>query len=725
MNKKDIVVPKGVRYISEWEDYGLHMTPGPCIIDKKIPGCGFTEFYLTCNEPVIIASPRVMLIMNKYEQHGDKIYAAYNPDIDSDPRGDIDITSTMNRTENFTRIRQSQKLVMSSYQNQKNKKNSKFSVFRRAMSDLSLYLSRTVQEGLVPKILVTYDSFPLIAAILNKFGCLSKFTVMVDEFQSILQDSKFKSQAEIKFVRSLFDLRIINKVHFVSATPMLDKYINLLPGFSNLDYYSLDWYRDQPERLTIPNLSVKSMRTVGEAMYPIIKKYLKGNFPKKITVDEVSGLPFTQYSTEAVFYVNSVKHILHAIKKYNLTPDQVNILCSRTKENKVQLERTLGSQYTIGTVPLKGEDHKMFTFCTRTAYLGADFYSKCASSYIFSDANFDCLALDISLDLPQILGRQRLSENPWKDQATLFYKITDDYRSIPRSVFDQTLQEKVSKTNDAIFALEHMKSSMSALNRDTSVVFSRINIALSQSGKVNRLDYLSMDPFEKDKPIFDYYSKAADEMAFDIQQVDYADRFSVFAKLSNTIMGGSSITHSIDVSDGVEEYQKYSGTRERLIFLYEVWVEKGQDYLIELLNQIPWKDAAVRYMMDLGPEVCKAASFNISRFLKKEHSTPKAPKPKKVKVKVPRVRKVISLQDKWDAFSDKDKLSELILSQFEVGKAYTRKQAKEMLADIYSSVGHVVTAKASDLSKYFEIKSGKVNDGTGTYLNSIEIVRRL
>ena len=64
----------------------------------------------------------------------------------------------------------------------------------------------------------------------------------------------------------------------------------------------------------------------------------------------------------------------------------------------------------------------MFTFCTEQFILGADFYSTNAEPFIFSDANIDSLAVDISLDLPQILlGRQRLIENPWlKNHAEFF-----------------------------------------------------------------------------------------------------------------------------------------------------------------------------------------------------------------------------------------------------------------------------------------------------------------
>ena len=67
----------------------------------------------------------------------------------------------------------------------------------------------------------------------------------------------------------------------------------------------------------------------------------------------------------------------------------------------------------------------MFTFCTRTVYLGADFYSTNARTVVLSDANIDTLSVDISLDLPQILGRQRLEINPWKNSALMYVKCTD------------------------------------------------------------------------------------------------------------------------------------------------------------------------------------------------------------------------------------------------------------------------------------------------------------
>ena len=40
----EIIVPKGIRYVSEWENFTI--PDFPHIMDKQIPGCGFTEWCL-------------------------------------------------------------------------------------------------------------------------------------------------------------------------------------------------------------------------------------------------------------------------------------------------------------------------------------------------------------------------------------------------------------------------------------------------------------------------------------------------------------------------------------------------------------------------------------------------------------------------------------------------------------------------------------------------------
>ena len=56
MIKDKIIVPRGIRYISEWKDFNFSRFPDKCIINKQLPGCGFTEYCINGSENVILCS---------------------------------------------------------------------------------------------------------------------------------------------------------------------------------------------------------------------------------------------------------------------------------------------------------------------------------------------------------------------------------------------------------------------------------------------------------------------------------------------------------------------------------------------------------------------------------------------------------------------------------------------------------------------------------------------
>ena len=103
--------------------------------------------------------------------------------------------------------------------------------------------------------------------------------------------------------------------------------------------------------------------------------------------------------------------------------------------------------FSLGHVPKYGETNKPFTFVTKCAFEGVDFYSDCAYTYIFSDITLKHLGLDISLDIPQIMGRQRSENNPFRYDATFFYKTSDDYDALSNPEFQQRIMDKLAITD--------------------------------------------------------------------------------------------------------------------------------------------------------------------------------------------------------------------------------------------------------------------------------------
>ena len=421
---------------------------------------------------------------------------------------------------------------------------------------------------------------------------------------------------------------------------MLDKYLKQVDYFKDLPYFEFDWETLDPGRVIKPELKVRKERSVYGKAVNIIQEYLDGKFA--VLADPTSGKLVK--STEAVFYVNSVLGIIKIIGKAGLTPDQVNILCSNTPQNQKKIRKMLGKGFVIGSVPLKGQPHKMFTFCTRTVYLGADFYSMCARTFIFSDANVDSMAIDISLDLPQILGRQRRIENPWKNHAEFYFKTIGKTKEETIEIFSKRLDEKLRETYRLLRAFE------GAVEEDKSALLRKYTKDIASSNYMD--DYVSISFVNGEKiPVKNNLVYISEQRAYEIQQIDYKDRFSVFSSIQKEGLKLDRLSKAIGRLR--ETSIPFSA---RLKYLCESTEYSDEEKKI-IAQQA--SESFDRYYNLLGPERCKALRYNITD-LKKEIA---------------------------DISIPKEKISQTFQSNFLVGARYSNVQAKEIIRKIYSELG--------------------------------------
>ena len=595
INKIELQVPAGIRYISEWSDFNLDDFPNKYssayIIDKKIPGCGFTEYCLTSGDDVILCSPRKMLLANKESQHPGEIHYVKN-ELEFDPGVDMDM-------ENKQRISEGDKQqFLDTNSSEKEKELETLGIKDKMRNELVNYIHIRDFEHKPCKIIVTYDSFKYVKEFLEEEHMFDQFKIVVDEFQSIFVDSRFKASTEFEFFNILTGIKNKN-ICFVSATPMIDKYLSRLDYFKNLNYYVLDWATLDPSRTIQPELKVRKMQSLTNEIKKVIQSYLKGEYA--ILANPITGQPVL--SKEAVFYLNSVNDILKIIKKFGLTADQVNILCSDTAQNRKKVRKKLDKTFSIGTVPLKGEPHKMFTFCTRTVYLGADFYSTNARTFIFSNANIDSLSVDISLDLPQILGRQRLIENPWKNHAEFYFKPLGNGKELTLEYFISYVKKKTDNSKDLIDAFNNIKDSTKPLVAAKYLS----DIVLNKY----KNDYVSINHFgDENRPVFNDLVMIAEERAFDIQQIDYKNRFTVF----NVIKSNSFSLDEIGIFIDYLRDPTNGHISERLRLLCET--KKFSDKEKSLIaHQVSEKFD--QYYNLVGPERCYQLGFNITYIKKK------------------------------------------------------------------------------------------------------------
>ena len=675
-NTYSITVPRGIRYLSDWKEFNLFEFP--YILDKQIPGCGFTEFCLTNNQDLVLMSPRKILLENKYDQHKEDLYYVINS-----------YEKIVGQDRDITRDNKSQKILeelMNNSEETNEVKKKKLEFYLHLKNELLGYITSRRSASKPFKIIVTYDSFYLVKQVLKDLNeDLNQVQFIVDEFQSIFTDSTFKSSTELNYLESI---KNIKRLCYVSATPMLESYLRLIENFEKLPYYELDWKSDDPMRIKKPKLAIKSSQSAITTAKNIINSYLSGDYEYKL-VRNSEGDPEKYYSKEAVIYMNSVNNILNVIKSTKLSPEQVNILCADTPENQNRIKRKLGKGFTMGKVPLKGQPHKMFTFCTRTVYLGADFYSNNARSFIISDANIDTLAVDISLDLPQILGRQRLVENPWKDEAEFYYKSTCNNKIITKEELESRIDFKLNETKKLLSAFDEVSEGNKLSLATRYELVANIQNYKNDYVAVNNI-YVKPGTIIK-KPVLNKLVVISERRAFEIQQIDYADRFNMFTELENNDL----VFNNSQYSKFFEEYEQLPNIYQKLKYLCEFNFD-SESSKQNILNSITEKHFK-EYYNELGVENCKRLGYNITRI------------------------------NNFLNINDSGNISQVIFEiekTFKVGDKYSKSDIKSILSKIYLSLDYKAAPKASDLERYFELKTIKLKDGSGKWVSGFELIKK-
>ena len=619
MNIKEIVIPKGIEYIGQWKEYSIPKGEH-CIVDKGVTGCGYTEFALTNEDPIVLCSPRRLLLENKSEKHmKEKHYNIIY--LDSVP-------------------------------------------LEKMYKVVGDHLEFCKEENLIPKFLITYDSTKKIVECLRYYGFLEDFIFVVDEFQSIFLDSYFKVGVEFDFVRNLQECQ---NVIYLSATPMLDKYLSKLNEFMNLTFYKLNW----SESGFVDTISIQRKRTNSLTLecVKIVKNYLKGNFP--MMTDNNNNV---RQSKEAVFYFNSVSEILRVVRRCGLTSENTIIICSKSEANERKLKK---EGFTFGKIPLADESNPMFIFCTSAVYMGVDFISDCAS-YVFADPNVECLALDISLDLPQIIGRQRNKANPFKNYIALFFKTKQvGEMDLTEENFLKYQEEKREKTKDLLTLFDR------ATEKEKLAYIEKLTDSIEYSNYSG--DFVSISEITG-KPVYNALIDIADQRAWDVAQKDYQDEISVTKAIENidnlkTRVMDYRDNDEIIISAFLNDYfYPESAFRARMKMYCEFRdMFKDNQYVMDSLLHRVVDPRFHQYYNYYGTEGCRARNYQDSE-----------------------------LKAGWEDSTKESKLASMIYSKFKEGDRIVMTDAKKALKEFYSNLSMNKTAKGTDLGEYFELSKTHV-----------------
>lgn len=362
-----------------------------------------------------------------------------------------------------------------------------------------------LEKAETPKIMVTYDSMPRLAKLIAD---KSDWRVVVDEYQHLLIDSGFRSDKAIAL------LDVVNEfdyVTYLSATPIADKYIHKMEQFKDVPYTELIW-GDMVEKIDVER--IVSAKPINNAI-EIVRNYQNGNFPSEGEA----------VSKECVIFLNSVTNIANIVRQTKLPPEDVNIIVADTEENR-KLVRQIGKGYDIGAIPLKGEPHKMFTFCTSTAFAGCDFYSTCASTFVISDNKKVHTSIDIATELAQIAGRQRLACNPFRKAIIFIYNV--DIGENDADVYKKAIEQKLEKS---VKMAEWKNGAPDYFKKDVIKETSEMQNIKKYSESYVRYDEKS------DSFTVNHWAYLNELFAYDVQHENYQDSIIVKKQLEESGFG--------------------------------------------------------------------------------------------------------------------------------------------------------------------------------------------
>jgi len=282
------------------------------------------------------------------------------------------------------------------------------------------------------KLLVTYDSLGRLINLLFSHGIdvFNVFPALIDEWHLLFNQYVFRNRA-IKGVLSLIPK--FKEYTYMTATPIEEEF--LLEELKDVPVQRVIW--KNTVRVTVNSQPTNSpLKAVSNLAIYKVRGEILGNLH---------------------FFVNSVEFIAAVIKKAQLRPEQVRIVCSKNdrpgKGNKTN-QTKLGTNYPIAETT---DPVKMINFYTATCFEGSDIYDKDGRTYIVSDKNKSHTLMDISTLFVQICGRIR--DSAYNKEVTHIYSET-------RYSGDQTLDEFIYSSKKVLDEAESLVAEVNNMSEE-------------------------------------------------------------------------------------------------------------------------------------------------------------------------------------------------------------------------------------------------------------------
>lgn len=496
------------------------------------------------------------------------------------------------------------------------------------------YLNR---DG-VKKIICTYDKLPKLKEYLNP----AEYQLLVDEYHSLLKAYSYRYDA----INGIFDCyKDYKSACFMSATPINSDFKpNALKDLEEIEavWNDIDTLKVKLEYTNKPYVRAAN----------IIKAYKTDGY---ISVNGVK-------SYEAFFFINSVNDILKLIEYTDLQPEDVRIICANTDTNQKKLGRF---QIENSNCP-----NKKFTFLTCKSFEGVDYESDTALCFVVSTASNTHTQASIDTDIPQIAGRIRTANNPFR--KLIIHIFNNTYKDLNLDVTYNDMKQAVEDDLNAANAIVKLFNSVDDEKQRKMLIKSINNKYIStKNGKFVFYDTL---------PKLELYN-------YMVNQVIYKSGLSVKKAYEST----GALTTDAEYNKEMANFDNVIKASKKLTFKdnYLKALEAKKDGNIFELERLCKEELIRDAIYKLTPEEIKSV-----RYTKKG------------------VREL--LLSKNSRLNNATKITKIIKDSITYNEFIKNDKLVTIINNAYRKLGIDKTAKASDIKQWFDIKDGakKINGTT-------------
>lgn len=494
------------------------------------------------------------------------------------------------------------------------------------------------------KIIVTYDSLPRLIKEIDP----SKFRLLVDEVQVLIRYAGlFKSKVCNDLINKSFNFK---SVSYMTATPPPKKY--LPEPMRKLPYYKYIW-----ENVTKPNINhtyVGNQVSTKTVSY-ILNKWENTNNDIFIFYNSKTGVS------------NTIKKLMKA--EPDISHKNINIFFSKNESNDEYFKKNLGTDFIID-VPL-ANNNKRINFVSSFGFEGVDFYNKDVSVLVVSDPRYKSMRYDISIDLPQIIGRFRLCRDC--DIDFIWSTYTDQV-----ALSEDEFIEKFKKEHNDV------KKALSGENADNKQIMKAFYALV----KSTDTPHCYIDRDDNDKPLVTL-NKYAFESMMSSYHAMYNDYYVLKDDDRKECKGLTRVNEIFNVNNTL--------TIPSLSFKHTVNLNRVYNF----------KDVAKEYV-ELMEQNAVAHDFSIDQRI--DEILENSPEIKKYHgvLTAKDFRKCLYIKKRLNALYDDTVIMSKIKKKdfnLEVDGVYSLEYIKNEIQRIYNKYDVDIVAKASDIKKWFEIKN--------------------